>query len=174
MSSVRQSSGATRLKVLEVTEVTRRSIFDALALENIPWYGRLKECEFAARIFNTTDLPSDDKRFTTAYEDIQQHRDLNNDWPEEWILTDPRFNLLHSPLPPVFPAQAGTALLNEQAGSTGGAPPKLSSTLGLPAVFRLLHGIQQLHCAQRGTVITSFSFRTNWILGSSVVTVWSG
>ncbi len=82
--------------VLEVTEVTRRSIFDALALANIPWYGRLKECEFAARVFNTTEIPSDDKRFKTAYEDIEQHRDRNNDWVEDWILTDPRFDLLHA------------------------------------------------------------------------------
>lgn len=82
--------------VLEVTEVTRRSIFDALSLAKIPWYGQLKECEFAARIFNTTELPSYDPRFRTAYEDIEQHRDRNDDWVVDWILTDPRFDLLHA------------------------------------------------------------------------------
>ena len=94
MAIIRQ--GAARSSVLEVTEVTRRSMFDALSLSNIPWYGRLKECEFAARIFNTTELPSDDPRYKTAYEDIEQHRDRNNDWVEDWILTDPRFDLLHA------------------------------------------------------------------------------
>lgn len=96
MSIGRQPSGIARPSVLSVTEVTRRAIFDALVETNIPWCGRLKECEFVARIFNTTELPSNDRRYKTAYDDIEQHRDRNNDWTEDWILTDPRFDLLHA------------------------------------------------------------------------------
>ncbi|MBW6536839.1 MAG: hypothetical protein K0B11_17660, partial [Mariniphaga sp.] len=32
----------------------------------------------------------------TASEDIHKHTVLNDDWPEEWIFTDDRFNILHS------------------------------------------------------------------------------
>lgn len=94
MTIVRQ--GVNLSSVLEVTEVTRRSIFDALTDARIAWSGQLKECEVVARIFNTTDLPSNDRRYKTAYEDIEQHRDRNNDWTDDWILTDPRFDLLHA------------------------------------------------------------------------------
>jgi len=76
-----------------ITEVTRRSIIDYLSL-GIQWSGRLEENEFLSRIYDLTQIPSTDSRFSTALGDIQQHRRNWNDWPDEWVFTDQRFNIL--------------------------------------------------------------------------------
>lgn len=68
---------------------------DLCTLLPLAWSGRLSEPEFLARIFPLRDLPSTDKRFNDAYGDVTQHR-VNNpeDWENDYIFTDPRFNLL--------------------------------------------------------------------------------
>jgi hypothetical protein len=60
------------------------------------WFGTLSETEFLSRIFDLDKLPSNDARFPNASGDIWQHR-VNNpeDWPDDWLLSDERFNLLH-------------------------------------------------------------------------------
>lgn len=60
-----------------ISQVTRRDLFDFLALEQIAWWGRLEEVQFLRRIWNLEEMPSDDPRFTTASGDIRQHRWLN-------------------------------------------------------------------------------------------------
>ena len=40
-------------------------------------------------------MKSRDYRYDNAYDDIYQHMVNNNDWESDWILTDPRINLLH-------------------------------------------------------------------------------
>jgi hypothetical protein len=40
-------------------------------------------------------MPSTDGRFRNAAGDICQHRLKNNDWNDDWVFTDPRFNLLY-------------------------------------------------------------------------------
>lgn len=82
--------------VREITEVTRRDIFGILSLPHFSWAGRLNESEFLSRVYNLGEIASTDKRFKTAFEDIAQHRDRNNDWADDWILFDPRFNLLYA------------------------------------------------------------------------------
>ncbi len=77
-----------------ITEVTRRNIFDVLTVENVRWYGRMDEPAFLARIFDLKNMPSTDHRFNNAASDIRQHCVHNFDWPNEWIFTDSRFNLL--------------------------------------------------------------------------------
>jgi very-short-patch-repair endonuclease len=57
------------------------------------WSGALTEIEFLDRFYDTSDLPSHDRRFTTAYQDIFQHRVMNDDGPDTWIFTDERFGL---------------------------------------------------------------------------------
>ncbi len=80
-----------------ISEITRRNIFDAIHDENIAWWGRLSEVEFLSRLYDISSLPSHDHRFSSASEDIWQHRENNpEDWPDDWIFTDPRFDLLHS------------------------------------------------------------------------------
>ncbi|GAL82704.1 hypothetical protein JCM19274_3842 [Algibacter lectus] len=57
--------------------------------------GKIEEPDFLSRIFNLVEMPSLDSRFDNAAGDIWQHR-INNpyDWPDNWIFTDERFNLL--------------------------------------------------------------------------------
>lgn len=78
----------------QITEITRRKIFDSIALANTAWAGRLDEPDFLARIYDLDALPSTDRRFKTAAGDIWQHR-VNNptDWDDDWIFTDSRFRL---------------------------------------------------------------------------------
>jgi hypothetical protein len=80
-----------------ISEATRRDIIDSLMLESANWAGRLEEPDFLARLFDVKSLPSRDHRFQDAYGDIWQHR-VNNpqDWDDNWVFYDSRFNLLHS------------------------------------------------------------------------------
>lgn len=79
----------------QISEITRRNIFDFLQVENLWWSGRLDEIEFLSRIFDLTNMPSNDNRFENAKGDIWQHRVNNpNDWADNWIFNDERFNLL--------------------------------------------------------------------------------
>lgn len=80
----------------EITEVTRRAIIDLFAGES-RWAGTLQDGEFLARLYELTKLPSTDYRFSNAAGDIYQHRVRNDDWTEDWVFYDPRFNLLHAP-----------------------------------------------------------------------------
>ena len=78
-----------------ISEATRRDIFDSITLKQIIWSGRLTEPDFLARLFNLEQMPSTDRRFSNAYGDIYQHRINNFDLPDDWVFSDPRFNLLY-------------------------------------------------------------------------------
>jgi AbiJ N-terminal domain 3/Abortive infection C-terminus len=80
-----------------VSEVTRRNIADAVTLGNYSWSGRLTEAEFLARLYDIRSMPSDDRRYQTAAQDIWQHREMAQDWPDNWVFFDSRFDLLHAP-----------------------------------------------------------------------------
>jgi hypothetical protein len=94
-----------------ITEVTRRRLLDGLGWlrGTVPsgfrefltpahtfWSGALPETDFLARLYNLDELPSHDSRYTTAFQDIVQHRVMNEDWEDDWIFTDPRFGLADS------------------------------------------------------------------------------
>jgi hypothetical protein len=80
----------------KITTITRRNIFDFMIVENIWWSGRLEETDFLSRMFDLENLPSYDSRFQNAGGDIWQHRINNpNDWDDNWIFGDKRFNLLN-------------------------------------------------------------------------------
>jgi hypothetical protein len=59
----------------------------------------LEEHEFLARIYDLRRMPSTDhrKEYDTAYLDIWQHRIRNQDWSDDWLVTDSRFDLLYGP-----------------------------------------------------------------------------
>ena len=78
-----------------ISEATRIAIIDHLMINGIPWSGRLSEDEFLGRLYDLISMPPTDKRAWNAASDIIQHRVIWNDWRDDWILTDPRFNLLH-------------------------------------------------------------------------------
>ncbi len=77
---------------------TRRAIVDLLRTEGVVWQGALSDVEFLGAVFDLKALPSDDPRFNDAAGDIWQHR-VNNpeDWPDDWIFSDERFDLLEGP-----------------------------------------------------------------------------
>ncbi len=60
------------------------------------WSGRLDDRTFLGRIWDLSSLPSTDRRFPDADGDICQHR-INNpdDWSDDWIYDDARFDLVH-------------------------------------------------------------------------------
>jgi hypothetical protein len=78
----------------DITEVTRRAIFDAIRLERVAWSGRLQEDQFLSRLYKLKELPSQDHRFRDAAGDICQHRVRNDDWEPWWVFDDPRFDLM--------------------------------------------------------------------------------
>lgn len=82
-----------------VSEITRRNILDALAANDVEWFGRLSDTEFLSRLYDLNSMPTTDHRpqYSNAYWDIKQHRETNWDWPVEWVFTDQRFNLLRGP-----------------------------------------------------------------------------
>ena len=75
---------------------SRRNILDALLVTKISWYGNLEQHLFLGRLFDLSKIPSSDSRYRTADDDIYKHTVLNDDWPDEWVFTDGRFNLLHA------------------------------------------------------------------------------
>lgn len=79
---------------MKISELTRRDIIDAIRVQGVNWAGRLDEPEFLARIFNLDELPSSDHRFRSAAGDIWQHRINNDDWDDDWVFADSRFNLM--------------------------------------------------------------------------------
>ena len=87
----------TQVTASTISEVTRRAIFDFLDLSGLKWAGRLSDDEFLARLYDLNAMQSTDGRFQTAAGDIRKHRVFNDDWPDAWIFSDPRFNLLHAP-----------------------------------------------------------------------------
>jgi hypothetical protein len=79
---------------LTVTEITRRSIFDSLVASRIDWAGRLADEDFLSRLYDLTQLPSEDSRFSDASGDIWMHRSNFRDWSDDWVFYDHRFDLL--------------------------------------------------------------------------------
>ncbi len=79
----------------KISQITRRNIFDFIQVEGFWWSGRLEEADFLSRIFDLESMESYDSRFPNAAGDIWQHRVNNpNDWEDNWIFSDQRFNLL--------------------------------------------------------------------------------
>lgn len=81
----------------KITSITRRNIADELRVGNLHYHGRLDEPDFLSRLFDLKRLPSKDYRYSNAYDDIYKHMIMNNDWETDWVFTDTRFNLMHSP-----------------------------------------------------------------------------
>ncbi|MEL6443654.1 MAG: abortive infection family protein [Bacteroidota bacterium] len=78
-----------------ITQVTRRDIADAVVAEKVDWSGRLEEPDFLNRLFDLNTMPSNDRRYENAAGDVWKHRIANNDWEDDWVFYDDRFNLLN-------------------------------------------------------------------------------
>jgi hypothetical protein len=92
--------------VKQITEITKRDIF-ALFQYGMDvqefWeskrvqcscYGKLSEMDFLKRLYDLSALPSFDSRFDNAEGDIWQHTINNNDYEDDWVFEDKRFQLL--------------------------------------------------------------------------------
>lgn len=80
-----------------VSRRARRNIIDGLKVDNIAWMGSLEDVEFLQRLWDLEALPSHDSRYKDAAGDIWQHRWNNNDWEDDWIFDDKRFDLVDGP-----------------------------------------------------------------------------
>lgn len=77
-----------------ISEEIRQAIIDGVRALDVAWWGSLHETDFVARLVDVDTLPSQDSRYPNFRSDIIQHRQNNNDWPNDWILTDERVDLL--------------------------------------------------------------------------------
>lgn len=77
---------------------TRRAILNVLRDEGVSWQGEVDDTTFLETIYDLDALPSYDSRFKTAARDIWQHR-VNNpeDWSNDWLFSDERFDLIGGP-----------------------------------------------------------------------------
>lgn len=80
---------------MNISQITRRDIIDAILVEEFDWCGRMEETQFLSRLYNLAALPSDDSRFEDAAGDIWQHRVNNDDWDDDWVFYDQRFGLMN-------------------------------------------------------------------------------
>lgn len=80
---------------MNIAQVTRNALFDAMVIKGVNWAGSLEEPEFLARLYDLKSLPSTDHRFADAAGDIWQHRVNNFDWDEHWVFYDRRFDLVN-------------------------------------------------------------------------------
>ena len=81
---------------MKITQVTRKDLFDAMAIGEVNWAGSLEEPEFLSRLYDLKSLPSTDHRFSDAAGDIWQHRINNDDWATYWLFYDRRFDLMNA------------------------------------------------------------------------------
>ncbi len=80
---------------MNISELTRRDIADAIQAEGIAWSGRLDDVAFLSRVFDLRVMRSTDPRYRTAADDIWKHRIVNNDWEDGWVFYDDRFDLMY-------------------------------------------------------------------------------
>lgn len=80
-----------------VSRRARRNIIDGLKVDGIAWMGSLDDVEFLQRLWDLEALPSHDSRYKDAAGDIWQHRWNNNDWDDDWVFEDKRFDLIDGP-----------------------------------------------------------------------------
>lgn len=61
------------MRNMRITAVTRADIMDYLLARDEPFHGKLEIISFLKRIWPLDQMPSTDRRFRNATEDIWQH-----------------------------------------------------------------------------------------------------
>jgi|CXWL01.1.fsa_nt_gi hypothetical protein len=79
-----------------ITALTRKNVLDVFRA-GVCYHGDLSEIDFLSRLYDLEELPSTDRRFRTASGDIHQHTVNNEDWEQNWVFTDTRFELSGGP-----------------------------------------------------------------------------
>lgn len=82
-----------------ISEITRRGLLDLIRLRRDPYHGNLSEIEFLDRLYRLDEMESFDGRrhYNTCRKDIVQHTVANQDWDNDWVFADPRFELAAGP-----------------------------------------------------------------------------
>ena len=75
----------------------RKDIMNGFEVENIYWLGRFKVIEFLKDTFDLKEIESSNPGFLDALVGIHIHVDLGDDWDDNWIFTDERFDLENCP-----------------------------------------------------------------------------
>lgn len=78
-----------------ISEVTRRNIFDVY-LREFNWAGRIRVTDFLSRLYDLKNMASLSNSHASAFDEIFEHQDVRSDWAHDWVLTDPRFDVLNS------------------------------------------------------------------------------
>ena len=73
---------------MEITELTRHSIVDALLMRPTSFNGSMDLIDFLKRVWNLASMRSTDHRFENAESDVWQHTIRNNDWEYTYLLYD--------------------------------------------------------------------------------------
>lgn len=88
-----------------ISEITKRDIFtlfkygmdipDLWEMRRVQYnyFGRSEEIEFLKRLYDLKGMPSLDKRYRNAEEDVWQHTVNNDDYTFCWVFEDARFEL---------------------------------------------------------------------------------
>lgn len=92
----------------KITKITKRNVIDLFKNGyeehhwligddeySYPYHGRVKEIDFLKKLYPLDKMPSNDSRFKNAEEDIYQHTINNDDWENNWVFEDSRFELLN-------------------------------------------------------------------------------
>ena len=70
-----------------IREVTKRDIVDLLILRDAPFHGRLDYMDFLKRVWPLDEMPSEDRRYQTATQDISTHMGFG-DWDDTHLLLE--------------------------------------------------------------------------------------
>jgi hypothetical protein len=70
----------------------RQALLRNVARQGIRWTGQLDLISFLREVFDLQRMPSRDTRYKTAYDDLWQHTVNNDDFTEDDVLSDPRFD----------------------------------------------------------------------------------
>lgn len=80
---------------MSISYRTKRDIIDEFKVRDISYNGKLSEIDFANRLYNLKELPSEDPRYKTMESDFWQHRVNNYDWDYWWIIDDSRLGIIN-------------------------------------------------------------------------------
>ena len=78
----------------EIGRDRRISILDGIELRGLTWCGGQNHASLLMRIYDLKSMSSTDHRYGNAHDDIWQHTVNNDDWENDWVYTDRRFQLL--------------------------------------------------------------------------------
>lgn len=86
--------GSVRKEILDLFSM---GVYSKSAIEplTMSWHGKLDDASFLKRLYKLEELPSYDNRYSNAEWDIKTHTYSFDDWDDDWLFSDDRFDLLY-------------------------------------------------------------------------------